>query len=118
MAAYTRVNGLGHSRDVLYSTLQLKAFKIVIDNDETNASEGIGGLAEAIAQEFGTTAALFEVHNESVVFVGDGHALDINTIARRCDRLLGAIAGDGTLTGAGTTARVTVTELTSLFGIA
>ncbi len=114
MAAYTRVNGLGHNRDAIYSSLQLKVFKIVIDNEETNLTQGIGGQVEALAQEFGTTAAFIEADAETFIFIGDGHALDINTVAIRASRVLGA---SDTLTGAGTTTEVTVTEPTSLFGM-
>ena len=114
MAAVTRVNGIGHNRDVLYSTLQLKVFKIVVDNEETNLTQGIGGQTEKLAQEFGTTAALLEADAETVIFIGDGHALDINIIAVRASRVLGL---SDTLTGSGTTAAVTVTEPTTLFGM-
>jgi hypothetical protein len=114
MAGFTRVNGLGHVRDVLYSTLQLKVFKIVVDNEETNLTTGIGGQVEALAQEFGTTAALLEADAETVIFIGDGHALDIDTVAIRASRVLGK---SDTLTGSGTTAAITVTTPTSLFGM-
>ena len=114
MAAYTRSNGLGHATDVLYSTLQLKVFKIVVDNEETALSGSIGGKIEALMQEFGTTGALMEADSETVVFIGDGHALDINTVAIRASRVLGL---SDTITGSGTTAAVTVTEPTSLFGM-
>jgi hypothetical protein len=53
-----------------------------------------------------------------MIFVGDGHALDIDIVAVRADKALG---GAGTLTGSvpgsGTTTNVTVTQLTSLYGI-
>ncbi len=114
MSATTRVNGLGHVRDVLYSTLQLKVFKIVLDNEETNLTTGIGGIVEQLAQEFGTTAALLEADAETVIFIGDGHALDINVVASRAGHV---VYGDGVLTGDGTTAKVTVTNPTSLFGM-
>jgi hypothetical protein len=114
MSATTRVNGLGHARDVLYSTLQLKVFKIVLDNDETNLTTGIGGIVEQLAQEFGTTSALFEADAETVIFIGDGHALDIDVVASRAGHVVFA---DGVLTGSGTTARVTVTTPTSIFGM-
>jgi hypothetical protein len=114
MAAFTRVNGLGHLRDALYSSLQLKVFKIVVDNEETNLTTGIGGQTEKLMQEFGTTGALMEADAETVIFIGDGHALDINIVAIRASRVLGL---SDTITGAGTTAAVTVTEPTSVFGM-
>lgn len=114
MAAYTRVNGLGHATDVLYSTLQLKVFKIVTDNEETALSGGIGGKIEKLMQEFGTTGALMEADSETVIFIGDGHALDVDTVAVRASRVLG---WSDVLTGSGTTDKVTVTTPTSLFGM-
>lgn len=115
MAGFARVNGLGHATDVLYSSLQLKVFKLVtVVNEETALTGGIGGQIEALAQEFGTTAALLEADGENFIFIGDGHALDIDIVARRADVVLG---GAGTLTGSGTTALVTVTTPTSLFGM-
>lgn len=114
MAEVTRVNGLGHNRDALYSTLQLKVFKIVVDNEETNLTQGIGGQVEKLMQEFGTTGALMEADAETVIFIGDGHALDIDIVAVRASRVLGL---SDTLTGSGTTAAITVTEPTTLFGM-
>ena len=114
MSATTSVNGLGHATDVLYSSLQLKVFKIVTDNEETSLTGAIGGQIEALAQEFGTTAALIEADAETIIFIGDGHALDINTVAARAGHVLYA---DGVLTGSGTTAKVTVTQATTLFGL-
>lgn len=115
MAAVTRVNGLGHLRDAIYSSLQLKVFKIVIDNEETNLTTGIGGQVEALAQEFGTTAALIEADAETIIFIGDGHALDVDTVALRAHKVL--LGTDGTLSGSGTTSEVTVTEPSTLFGM-
>ena len=114
MAGFTRVNGLGHVRDALYSTLQLKVFKIVVDNEETNLTTGVGGQVEKLMQEFGTTGALMEADAETVIFIGDGHALDIDVVASRAGH---AIFADGVLTGSGTTAKVTVTTPTSIFGM-
>lgn len=120
MAEYTRVNpaltvNSGRNIDVLYSTLQLKVFKIVTTvNEETALTTSINGQIEQLSREFGTTAALFEADGENFIFIGDGHALDVDTVARRADRVLG---GDGTLTGTGTTSIVTVTTPASLFGM-
>ncbi len=115
MAGFARVNGLGHNRDALYSTLQLKVFKIVIDNEETNLTQGIGGQVEQLAQEFGTTAALLEADAETIIFIGDGHALDVDTVALRAHRVL--LGTEGTLVGSGQTSEVTVTEPSTLFGM-
>jgi hypothetical protein len=115
------------AKGTLYSTLQLKVFKIAVSGiTDTDAgqsdhtapgtySDGFYSKATSLAQEFGTTAALFQVKSDgsSMIFVGDGHALDIDIVAVRADKVLG---GAGTLTGAGTTSTVTVTQLTSLYG--
>jgi hypothetical protein len=116
------------AKGTLYSTLQLKVFKIAystitdVDSGQTDHtapgtySDGLYSKATSLAQEFGTTGALFQVKSDgtSMVFVGDGHALDIDIVAVRADKALG---GAGTLTGSGTTSTVTVTQLTSLYGI-
>jgi hypothetical protein len=115
MAEFDKVNSDLIIRGEFYSTLQLKLFKIVTTTAVTSDTQDgttrviTEGTARLVAQELGTTAALFEIaaDGEEIVFVGDGHALDINSIARRVDVIVG---GTGILTGAGTTAIVTVTE--------
>jgi hypothetical protein len=113
MATFTRVNGISGQRNTFASTLQLKVFKIV---PGTAFADGVDGTGELTAREIGTTGAIINVKSDgtSMVVVGDGHALDINTIARRVDMVLG---GAGVMTGSGTTALVTVTELTSFYSI-
>ena len=115
MAGVTRVNGLGHATDVLYSTLQLKVFKIVVDNEEASLTGSIGGQIEALFQEFGTTGALMEADSETIIFIGDGHALDIDTVALRAHKAL--LGTDATLVSSGVTGEVTVTNPTSVFGM-
>ena len=113
MSASTRVNGIGHAVDTLYSTLQIRGFKIIVDT--VTLTFGIGGLAEALAQEFGTTGALIEFDGTTkMVVIGDAHALDINTVAKRASNVLG---GDGVIDSAGVAEFVTVTAVTTLFGI-
>jgi hypothetical protein len=118
MAEVTRVNpaltqNSGRNIDVLYSTLQLKVFKIVTTvNEESALTTSVEGQIEALAREFGTTAALFEADGEEFIFIGDGHALDIDIVAIRASRVLG---GDGILDSAGVAEFVTVTAPTSLF---
>jgi len=116
------------AKGTLYSTLQLKVFKIAystitdVDTGQTDHtapgtySDGLYSKATSLAQEFGTTGALFQVKSDgtSMIFVGDGHALDVDIVAVRADKALG---GAGTLTGSGTTSTVTVTQLTSLYGV-
>jgi hypothetical protein len=125
-----RVNGIGHVKDRLYDQLQIRAWRI----EKTGAfTDGIGNTAEKLAQEFGTTGALIEFDADTMIFVGDSHALDSNIIARRADRALGGTGAlvnyldDGYSSGSGsavtsptgtvTTALVEVSSVTSLFGV-
>jgi hypothetical protein len=125
-----RVNGIGHVKDRLYDQLQIRAWRIEKTGDFT---DGIGSTAEKLAQEFGTTGALIEFDADTMIFVGDSHALDSNIIARRADRALGGTGAlvnyldDGYSIGSGsavtsptgtvTTALVEVSSVTSLFGV-
>ena len=108
MAGFTKVNPVGGIElGKLYSTLQLKAFKLEfttalvpgLDTYDSNKT------ADLIAQEFGTTGAVFEIKADGkvMVVIGDGHALDADIVARRAGNVVGEA--------------VTVTELTSLFGL-
>ena len=113
MSASTRVNGIGHAVDTLYNTLQIRGFKIIVDT--LTLDFGIGSKAEALAQEFGTTGALVEFDGTTkMVVIGDAHALDIDTVAKRASNVLG---GDGVIDSAGVAQYVTVTAVTTLFGI-
>ena len=55
---------------------------------------------------------MFEADGEEFIFLGDAHALDIDTVAIRASLALG---GDGVLDSAGVAQHVTVTKQTSLF---
>lgn len=128
MSGFTKINPVGGIQlNTLYSTLQLKVFKLVfvdalVAGLDTLGLPVAGGnpaerkTADLMAQEFGTTGALFHISadGKTMIVIGDGHALDINTVARRADNVLG---GAGTLTGDGTTAKVTVTQATTLAGL-
>lgn len=128
-----RVNGIGHVKDVLYDHLQIRAWRIE-KLSGGNFTDGIGSTAEKLAQEFGTTGALIEFDADTMIIVGDSHALDSNIIARRADRALGGsgdlvnYVNDGYSSGSGsavagttaapaTTALVEVGSITSLFGV-
>jgi hypothetical protein len=129
MAQVTRVNGTGHAVDVLYGTLQIRGFRV---EAPAGLTFGIGGTAEALAQEFGTTGAIIEFDADTMIIIGDAHALDANIVARRADRVLGGtgalvnyVAGGtgsgsavaGTVAAPVTTALVEVGTLTTLFGL-
>jgi len=125
MASVSKVNSALIARGDWVSTLQLQLFKLVIPTAYAATSDtqagGAGtaiteGTARRVAEEIGTTAALFEIASdgEEIVVVGDGHALDINAIATRVGRILlgseGAIDGAGVYkTAVGGTTVVTVT---------
>ena len=120
MATFTRVNGTGHVADVIYDNLQLRAWRI-----------------EALAQEFGTTGAIQEIDADTMILIGDSHALNSNIIARRADRVVGGTgalvnyqaengnlgtigsgsAVAGTVAAPVTTALVEVGSVTTLFGL-
>lgn len=103
MAGFTRVNGTGHVAGTLYGSLQLKAFKMV---PTTALTDGIGGTAEALAQEFGTTGAFIEIgaSGTTALIIGDGHALDVDSVDARVTKVLGEA--------------VATTEITSFYSIA
>lgn len=132
-----RQNGIGHVKDVLYDHLQIRAWRVE-KLDGVAFTNGIGGTAEKLAQEFGTTGALIEFDADTMIIVGDSHALDSNIIARRADRALGgtgalknyvddgySFADDpaggsavaGTTAAPVTTGLVEVGSITTLFGL-
>lgn len=118
MATQTKVNPVGGIvLNTLYSTLQIRAFKVVLD---TALVAGLGNSADLVAQEIGTTGALFQIatDGEEMVIIGDAHALDVDTLATRIGRI---VEGAGTTSGGvytGTnTNTVTVTALSTLAGL-
>ena len=122
MAAVNKRNQTLYARGTLYETAQVRAWKVALETALTASTvDGAGvvtrGTIADVAEELGTTAMLFQPSADGTTFiiVGDSHALDVDTIARRADRVLG---GTGVLTGSGTTALVTaVTAITSFIGI-
>lgn len=135
MAEYARVNGLGQVADVLYDTLQIRAWRI--EAAGVDLGSGIGSKIEKLMQEFGTTGALMEVDADTIIVIGDSHALSSNIIARRADKVLGGTgalvnyqaengnlgtigsgsAVAGTVAAPVTTAIVEVGSITTLFGL-
>lgn len=117
MAAVTRVNPTAVALGTLQSTLQLKIFEAVLSgaNDATarNAAQ-----AAFFTDEIGTTGALMQwkANGLKLTFVGDGHALDIDTVAIRLGRILDTSAGSLTASGVytcGGGGTVTVTNPTT-----
>ena len=138
MATFTRVNPNPTTTvDTLYDTLQVRAFRIEAAGVDLQSGV-VNGKMERLAQEFGTTGAIVEFDDDTMIVIGDAHALNSNIIARRADRVLGGtgalvnyIAENGNLgtIGSGsavagtvaapvTTAIVEVGSVTTLFGLA
>jgi len=125
MATVAKVHSEVLVDGTLYSTLQLKLFKLEFASALTEDSQAGGagtaiteGTFRKVMEELGTTAMLFELHDDdkqSLIVVGDGHALDVDTLAIRVGRIIDATGGpDGTgvwsaTGGAGATV-LTVTE--------
>jgi len=134
MAGFTRVNGLGHVTDVAYDTLQVRGWRVEAAGVDLQSGT-VGGKMERLAQEFGTTGAIIEFDADTMIIIGDSHALAANIIAKRADIILGGtgalvnyVADAGGQTGSGsavagttaapvTTAIVEVSAIATFFGI-
>jgi hypothetical protein len=119
MAAFTRVNPTAVTLGTLQSTLQLKLFKCVLSGGG-GATARDAATAAFLTDEIGTTGALMQMkaNGLELAFVGDGHALDVDTVATR----LGRIVGAGSLTSSGVwtftaTGTLTVTNPTTFVGL-
>jgi hypothetical protein len=119
MASTTRYNPADVALGTLQKTFQHTVFKYVL-----SGSSGAVALdattAAPVTDEIGTTSSVFQVQSDGLAIItfGDNHALDVNTLAIRVGRIIGA----GSLTGAGVwtftdTTSLTVTEPTSIFGL-
>lgn len=130
MAATSKFNSAILVNGTIYSTLQMKVFKLEFASALTEDSGGNGTVAitegtfRKVMQELGTTAALFELHDDNdqtLIVIGDAHALDINTLAIRAGRIIssgGVLEGAGVWkASAGGAVVVTVTEPTSTRGL-
>jgi len=141
-----RQTGIGHVNSKLYDHLQIRAWRVeapgVDLNDPQTPGTPVNGAPaayrhskrELLAQEFGTTGAIIQFSDDTMILIGDSHALDSNVIARRADRCMGGTGAlvnyinDGYSSGSGsgvagtvaapaTTALVEVGSITSLFGL-
>jgi hypothetical protein len=129
MASLNKRNQTLYARGTLYETAQVRAWKVALETALTastlNESTGVvtrGTIAD-VAEELGTTAMLFQPSADGTTFiiVGDSHALDVDTIARRLGHIIeatGLLEGAGVWKdAAGGNAVVTVTAITSFIGI-
>ena len=117
MASVTRVNPTAVALGTLQSTLQLKIFEAVLSG-ANDATARTAATAAFFTDEIGTTGALMQwkANGLKLTFVGDGHALDIDTVAIRLGRILDTSAGSLTSSGVytcGGGGTVTVTNPTT-----
>jgi hypothetical protein len=119
MAAFARVNPTAVALGTVQRTFQQTVYKYVLSGADGAIALTATTAAKA-TDEIGTTSAVFQVASDGleILTFGDFHALDINILAIRVGRTIGA----GSLTGAGVwtfTAggTLTVTEPTDLFGM-
>jgi len=119
MASVTRVNPTAVALAVVQKTFQQTVFKYVLSGDG-GAVALTPTTAAPVTDEIGTTSSVFQVkaNGLAIITYGDRHALDVNTLATRVGRIIGA----GSLTGTGVwtftaTGTLTVTEPTTLYAL-
>lgn len=119
MAGFDRVNPTAVALAVVQKTFQQTVYKYVLSGAD-GAVALTATTATKVTDEIGTTSSVFQVKSDGLAIItfGDRHALDIDTLATRAGRVIGAgsltSAGVWTFTAGGT---LTVTEPTTLFGM-
>jgi len=119
MAAFTRVNPTAVALGVVQKTFQHTVFKYVLSGADGAVALDAAGAAK-VTDEIGTTSAVFQVKSDGLAIItyGDNHSLDIDTLAIRVGRIIGAgsltSAGVWTFTAGGT---LTVTAPTTLYAL-
>ena len=121
MAAFARTNPTAVALGVLQSTFAQKIFKVVLSNTG-DALDRTAATAVFLTDEIGTTATLMQVkaNGRELAFIGDGHALDIDIVARRLGRIMDSSAGSLTSSGVytcGGAGTVTVTNPTTFIAL-
>ena len=119
MASFTRVNPTAVALGTVQKTFQQTVFKYVL-----SGSDGAVALtpttAAPVTDEIGTTSSVFQVKSDGLAIItfGDNHALDIDTLAIRVGRVIGAgsrtSSGVWTFTAGGT---LTVTAPATLYSL-
>jgi hypothetical protein len=119
MASVTRVNPTAVALAVVQKTFQQTVFKYVLSGGGGAVALN-AATAAPVTDEIGTTSSVFQVKSDGLAIItyGDRHALDVNTLATRVGRIIGA----GSLTGTGVwtftaTGTLTVTEPTTLYAL-
>jgi hypothetical protein len=120
MAAQSKYNSDLIALSTLYSTAQMKLFKIVLETAATADSQDgttqviTEGTARKMLNALSPIMAEFAADGEELVVVMDGHANDVTSIAARLGHIIeatGLIEGAGIWKdAAGGNAVVTVTE--------
>jgi len=98
MASFTRSNPTAVALGTVQKTFQQTVFKYVLSGSD-GAVALTAATAAPVTDEIGTTSSVFQVKSDGLAIItyGDNHALDINTLATRVGRVIGA----GSLTGSG-----------------
>ena len=119
MAGFTRVNPTAVALGTVQKTFQHTVFKYVLSGSN-GAVALTAATAAPVTDEIGTTSAVFQVKSDGLAIItyGDNHSLDIDTLATRVGRVIGAgsLTGSGvwTFTAGGT---LTVTAPTTLYAL-
>ena len=119
MAAYTRSNPTAVALGTVQKTFQQTIFKYVLSGSG-GAIALTASTAAPVTDEIGTTSAIFQVKSDglAIITMGDNHNLDIDTLAIRVGRVIGAgsltASGVWTFTAGGT---LTVTAPTTMYAL-
>ena len=121
MASVTRQNPTAVALGTLQSTFAQKIFKVVLSNGG-DALDRTAATAAFLTDEIGTTGALMQMkaNGRELAFIGDGHALNIDTVAIRLGSIMDSSAGSLTASGVytcGGGGTVTVTNPTTFIGL-
>lgn len=118
---FTRTNPTATALGTIQRNFAVSVFKVVLSN-ANDAVALTAGTAQQFVEEIGSTAMMIQVKSDGteVFIVGERHALDVDSIAKRLGRQLDTAAGSLTSTGVytcGGGGTVTVTEPTDLEGM-
>ena len=119
MASFTRVNPTAVALGTVQKTFQQTVFKYVLSGSN-GAVALTASTATPVTDEIGTTSSVFQVKSDglAIITMGDNHNLDIDTLAIRVGRVIGAgsvtSTGVWTFTAGGT---LTVTAPTTLYSL-
>ena len=119
MAIQTKVNPTAVALGTVQKTFQHTVFKYVLSGSN-GAVALTAATATPVTDEIGTTSAVFQVKSDGLAIItyGDNHSLDIDVLAIRVGRIIGAGSRTGsgvwTFTAGGT---LTVTAPTTLYAL-